>query len=53
MRMCRVISLCVFFNGLDSCEPLLDDLGFLFYDFQTWEKRLKGLKRLAVSADGF
>ena len=26
-----------FLNGLERCEPLFDDLGFLFYDFQTWE----------------
>ena len=26
-----------FLTCLESCEPLFDDLGFLFFDFETWE----------------
>ena len=26
-----------FLKVLESCEPLFDDLGFLFFDFETWE----------------
>ena len=32
--------------GLESCEPLFDDLGALFFDFQTWEELLKGFERV-------
>ena len=38
---------CLTFHLLCSafCEPLSGDLGFLFYDFQTWEEVLKGSER--------
>ena len=31
---------------LNSCRPLFDDLGTLFFDFQIWEELLKVLKAL-------
>ena len=37
MHMCRVIDFSSFLKSLESCEPLFDDLGFLFFDFQIWE----------------
>ena len=33
--MCRVMPLFVVFEGFG--EHLFDDLGFLFFDFETWE----------------
>ena len=27
----------LFLQGLESCEPLFDDLGLLFLDFETWK----------------
>ena len=34
VELCHFLS---FLKALESCEPLFDDLGFLFFDFETWE----------------
>ena len=42
---CVFAELCHFLSvlkGLEDCEPLFAYLETLFYDFQTWEKVLKG-----------
>ena len=36
---------CRFQRFLECCKPLFDDLGTLFFDFQTWEKLSKGFAR--------
>ena len=40
-----------FLPGLESCEPLFDDLGFLFYDFQTWEGLLKRFEKVLKGSE--
>ena len=46
MRMCRLMSLFVVLKVLESCEPLFDDLGYLFFDFETLEELLKGFGKV-------
>ena len=36
----------MFLPGLEGCEPLFDDLGSLFYVFETREELLKGFERV-------
>ena len=31
------MALFVAFEFLETCKPLFNDLGFLFFDFETWE----------------
>ena len=35
-----------FLEVLECCEPLFEDLGFLSFDFETWEELLKGFERV-------
>ena len=44
--MCRVKQLFVVFKFSESCEPLFDDLGFLFYYSQTREELLKWFEKV-------
>ena len=56
IRICRVIQLSSFLQGLDGCDPLFEDLGTLLLDMETREELLevfaKGLKKNG-SLEGF
>ena len=48
MRICQVISLLIVVARLESCEPLLDDLGFLVYDCVSVATVLNPLQPIAT-----